>query len=106
MLEFKRAANLVADGFSEMFAAVFLRHAVMPMLYANDRMLRDVGLSRTDVVGCRSGSLRTDPSRLLMARMNTRHSKAAELAEAKRKAAAAVNAAKPCIETKQRSLAS
>jgi uncharacterized protein YjiS (DUF1127 family) len=72
MFDFKRAVETAAQGFSRLFAAYLARRAVMPLLYANDRMLRDIGLSRADVVESLSGSLSADPSRLLMARINAR----------------------------------
>lgn len=73
MFDFKRAASAVGRGFSKAFSAYLARRAIMPLLYANERMLRDVGLSRADIVDCLSGSLCADPSRLLIARISGRH---------------------------------
>jgi uncharacterized protein YjiS (DUF1127 family) len=72
MFDFKRAVEAAAHGFSRLFTAYLARRAVMPLLYANERVLRDIGLSRADVVDCLSGSLAADPSRLLMTRINAR----------------------------------
>jgi hypothetical protein len=44
----------------------------VPLLYANERVLRDIGLSRADIVDSLSGPLCADPSQLLIARINTR----------------------------------
>jgi len=72
MFGFKTAALAAGRRFSRLFSAFFGRRVIVPLLYANERMLRDVGLSRADIVDCLSGSLCAAPSRLLIERINAR----------------------------------
>ena len=97
MFDLKRAVEAAAQGFSKLFAAYLARRAVMPLLYANDRMLRDIGLSRADVVDSLSGSLWADPSRLLMTRIKARAEAARGPKVARPKVNVSANDAKPTI---------
>ena len=97
MFDFKRAVEAAAQGFSQLFSAYLARRAVMPLLYANDRMLRDIGLSRADVVESLSGSLSADPSRLLMARINARAEAGRVRKVTRPKANVSANDAKPSV---------
>jgi hypothetical protein len=73
MFDFVRTAALAAGRFvSRSFTAILARRAVTPLLYANERMLRDIGLSHDDILDCLSGPLCADPSQLLIARINER----------------------------------
>jgi len=64
-------------------------------------MLRDIGLTRADVVDCLSSPLEADPSRLLIARINERRRDAG----AARKAAIAANDIEPVLAMRTRSRA-
>lgn len=97
MFDFKRAVEAAAQGFSKLFAAYLARRAVMPLLYANDRMLRDIGLSHADVVDSLSGSLWADPSRLLITRIKARGEAASAAKVARPKANASASDMKPSI---------
>ena len=72
MFEFKAAAAAAARKLSTIVTAALARRAVMPLLYANERMLRDIGLSRVDIVDSLNGSLCADPSQLLVERQQER----------------------------------
>jgi uncharacterized protein YjiS (DUF1127 family) len=76
MFEFKRAARALGRGFSKIFSAYLSRRAIAPLLYANERMLSDIGLSRHDIVDSLSGPLCADPSQLLIARIDERRTAA------------------------------
>jgi len=94
MLDFKNAAAAAGVRLSRCFTAFLGRRAIVPLLYANDRMLRDIGLSRGDVIDSLSGSFCVDPSRLLMARINERRGNT-KPAYLNRQAATPANNAKP-----------
>jgi uncharacterized protein YjiS (DUF1127 family) len=73
MRDFVRTAALGAGSFLSSFAtAILARRAITPLLYANERMLRDIGLSHSDILDSLSGPLGADPSQLLIARINER----------------------------------
>ena len=72
MFTFKAAAGAVERRISVFFTGILARRAIAPLLYANDRMLRDIGLSHADIVDSLSGQICVDPSKLLIARINER----------------------------------
>ena len=89
MFDFKTLAATAARRCSALVSAILERRLILPLLYADDRMLRDIGLSRADVVESLSSPLRANPSQLLIERINGRR----EAASARRKAAIAANTA-------------
>ena len=73
MFDFLRmAASAFGRCLSSLATAILARRAITPLLYANERMLRDIGLSHDDILDCLSGPLCADPSQLLIARINER----------------------------------
>jgi hypothetical protein len=54
------------------FLAVLARRAITPLLYANERMLRDIGLNHDDIVDCLAAPHCADPSQILIARIYER----------------------------------
>ena len=71
MRDFVRTAALGTGRFlSSLATAILARRAITPLLYANERMLRDIGLSRADIIDSLAEPLGTDPSQLLIARIN------------------------------------
>ena len=68
MFDFKTSGLRPPRGLLDAVSAIW-RGALIDAacLYANERMLRDIGLSRVDVVDSLSGSLCADPSQLLIA---------------------------------------
>ena len=100
MRDFVRTAALGAGRFlSSLATAILARRAITPLLYANERMLRDIGLSHSDILDSLSGPLGSDPSQLLIARINERREAVrdapASVRLLERKAAAAANNASP-----------
>lgn len=53
------------------------RRALVPLLYLDERMLRDIGLSRSDVVDCLSSPFAGDPASFLDERRKSRRLPAA-----------------------------
>jgi hypothetical protein len=83
---------------SASFSAIRARRAITPLLYANERMLRDIGLNHDDIVDCLAAPHCADPSQILIARIYERR-EAIRDAEAsvrllQRKAGIAVNDAR------------
>ena len=72
MFDFRTAVAAAGRRGSAVFSAIMARRLILPLLYANERMLRDIGLTRVDVVESLSGSLCADPSQLLIERINRR----------------------------------
>jgi hypothetical protein len=70
MFDFKTAAAAAGGRLSAAVSAILARRVVMPLLYADERMLRDIGLSRADIIDSLAEPLGTDPSQLLIARIN------------------------------------
>jgi uncharacterized protein YjiS (DUF1127 family) len=57
---------------SAWFSAILARRAITPLLYANERMLRDIGLNHDDIVDCLAAPHCADPSQILIARIYER----------------------------------
>ena len=93
MFDFKTAAAAAGGRCSAVLSAILARQVVMPLLYADERMLRDIGLSRADIVESLSEPLCADPSQLLIARINEKRKSA--VASAQRKAVIAANDSAP-----------
>jgi len=72
MFDFRTAVAAAGRRGSAVVSAIMARRLILPLLYANERMLRDIGLTRVDVVESLSGSLCADPSQLLIERINKR----------------------------------
>jgi hypothetical protein len=87
MFDFRTAVAAAGRRCSAVVSAILARRLILPLLYANERMLRDIGLSRVDVVESLSGPLCADPSQLLIERINKKRA----VAEARRKTAFAAN---------------
>ena len=87
MFDFKTLGAAAGRRCSALVSAILARRLILPLLYAEERMLRDIGLSRVDVVESLASPLRADPSQLLIERINERH----EAAAARRTAAIAAN---------------
>jgi hypothetical protein len=66
------AIRAIGRRLSAGLSAVIARRAITPLLYANERMLRDIGLTHGDIVDSLSGPTGTDPSQLLIARIYER----------------------------------
>ena len=58
----------LASAVAALFRASANRRAVMSLRAMDDRMLKDIGLTRADVDGALSQPLHKDPSRILMVR--------------------------------------
>lgn len=55
-----------------LIASLLMRSAIKPLLRVNEQSLREVGLSRSDLIECLSTPLTTDPARFLAARSRKR----------------------------------
>lgn len=64
----QRAVGVAGRGFKAVARALAHRRQVGSMLELDDRMLKDIGLVRADVVGALAGPMTTDPSTLLCLR--------------------------------------
>lgn len=93
MFDFKTAAAAAGGRCSAVLSALLARQVVMPLLYANERMLRDIGLSRADIADSLSGPLNSDPSQLLIAKINEK--RRSTDTGASRQAAVAANDSEP-----------
>lgn len=60
------AAGAVFDGLSRLWQALVNRRQVVSLLEADDRMLKDIGLTRQDVAGALSAPIDHDPSQYLL----------------------------------------
>ena len=54
------------------YVSAVVRKSIRPLLSVDERLLRDIGLTRADVVDCLSSPLADDPSDLLIARRRER----------------------------------
>jgi hypothetical protein len=61
---FERAGQYIYSAFK----AAAARRAIRPLLAVEERFLRDIGITRADVIDCLSSPLADDPSELLKAR--------------------------------------
>jgi hypothetical protein len=61
---FERAGQCIYSAFK----AAAARRAIRPLLAVEERFLRDIGITRADVIDCLSSPLADDPSELLKAR--------------------------------------
>jgi|SRR6185312_16945477 hypothetical protein len=66
------AVRAIGRRLSVYFSAVLARRAITPLLYANERMLRDIGLNHDDIVDSLSAPHGGDPSQFLIARIYER----------------------------------
>jgi uncharacterized protein YjiS (DUF1127 family) len=72
MFDFIRLAQTAGRRFMAAYRNAAARRAMRPLMSMDDRMLRDIGLTRGDVVGCFSSSLPGDSFGLLIARREER----------------------------------
>lgn len=81
----RRLALSVAFGLAALIRALVHRREVRELLEMDERSLRDIGLSRADVVGALAGSMAKDPSIVLLVRSVDRRSRHRALADAARR---------------------
>jgi uncharacterized protein YjiS (DUF1127 family) len=87
-----RAAHGAWRGVLAIYRALAHRSEVKHLLELNERELRDIGLSRNDVVGALSQPWARDPSTILMVRSVERRSRVRRVADPRRVEGATVSA--------------
>jgi hypothetical protein len=72
MFKFANPAGAAVQYLYSVFIAASARKSIRPLLKVDERLLRDIGLTRADVIDCLTNPMNEDPSELLISRRRER----------------------------------